>query len=153
VPNFAAPSKTLKSPAAFHDDAGLQPRDVTPGVDEMANSPAARSLAAIVPFNFPRDGFLLVLPYAIACGNTFILKPSERVPLSMHRAFELWRRPASQRSLNLVNGGKEVVMRSATIRKCARSVLSAPLRRQARLYSLGPSGKRMQCQGRRQKIT
>src|SRR5258708_12173375 len=51
-----------------------------------------------------------LLPYAIACGNTFILKPSERVPLSMHRAFELLEKTGLPKGVvNLVNGGKEVV--------------------------------------------
>src|SRR5207244_1755874 len=50
------------------------------------------------------------LPYAIACGNSFILKPSERVPLSMHRAFELLEKTGLPKGVvNLVNGGKEVV--------------------------------------------
>ena len=38
------------------------------------------------------------LPYAIACGNTFILKPSERVPLTMVRVFELMEQMASARA-------------------------------------------------------
>src|SRR2546430_9693822 len=50
------------------------------------------------------------LPYAIACGKTFILKPSERVPLSMHRAFELLEKTGLPKGVvNLVNGGKKGV--------------------------------------------
>ena len=50
------------------------------------------------------------LPYAIACGNTFILKPSERVPLTMQRRFELLERTGLPKGVvNLVNGGKAVV--------------------------------------------
>ena len=46
-------------------------------------------VAAITPFNFPGMIPFWFLPYAIATGNTFVLKPSERVPLTMRRAFEL----------------------------------------------------------------
>src|SRR5438067_13429059 len=54
-----------------------------------------------------RSGFL---PFAIACGNTFILKPSEQVPLTQQIAFEVidtLELPAGV--VNLVNGGREVV--------------------------------------------
>src|SRR4029077_4426284 len=68
---------------------GYNLEDVTPGVDEMQIRQPLGVVAAIVPFNFPAMVSYWFLPYAIACGNTFILKPSERVPLSMHRAFEL----------------------------------------------------------------
>jgi malonate-semialdehyde dehydrogenase (acetylating) / methylmalonate-semialdehyde dehydrogenase len=45
--------------------------------------------AAIVPFNFPAMVPFWFLPFAIACGNTFVLKPSEQVPLTQALAFEL----------------------------------------------------------------
>jgi malonate-semialdehyde dehydrogenase (acetylating)/methylmalonate-semialdehyde dehydrogenase len=66
--------------------------------------------AAIAPFNFPAMVPLWFLPFAIATGNTFIVKPSEQVPLSQRRILEL----LSQCDLppgvvNLVNGGREVV--------------------------------------------
>src|ERR1700738_2059695 len=51
---------------------GYNLEDVTPGV-----------VAAIVPFNFPAMIAFWFLPYAIACGNTFVLKPSERVPITL----------------------------------------------------------------------
>src|SRR5438128_9040259 len=68
---------------------GYNLEDVTPGVDGMQIRQPLGGVAAIVPFNFPAMVSYWFLPYAIASGNTFILKPSERVPLSMHRAFEL----------------------------------------------------------------
>ena len=50
------------------------------------------------------------LPYAIATGNTFVLKPSERVPLTMKRAFELMENIGLPKGVvNLVNGGKNAV--------------------------------------------
>ncbi len=66
--------------------------------------------AAIVPFNFPAMVPMWFLPFAIACGNTFILKPSEQVPLTQRRVFglidELGLPPGV---VNLVNGGADVV--------------------------------------------
>src|SRR5260370_9161375 len=67
-------------------------------------------VAAIVPFNFPAMIAYWFLPYAIACGNTFIIKPSERVPLSLHRVFELLEKTGLPKGVvNLVNGGRDVV--------------------------------------------
>src|SRR6202049_672523 len=89
---------------------GYNLEDATPGVDEMQIRQPLGVVAAIVPFNFPGMISFWFLPYAIACGNTFILKPSERVPLSMHRAFELLEKTGLPKGVvNLVNGGKEVV--------------------------------------------
>jgi malonate-semialdehyde dehydrogenase (acetylating)/methylmalonate-semialdehyde dehydrogenase len=66
--------------------------------------------AAIVPFNFPAMVPFWFLPFAIACGNTFILKPSEQVPLTQQIAFEVidsLELPPGV--VNLVNGGREIV--------------------------------------------
>src|SRR6202000_3121151 len=62
---------------------GYNMEDVTPGVDEMLIRQPLGVVAAIVPFNFPGMIAFWFLPYAIACGNNFIMKPSERVPLTM----------------------------------------------------------------------
>jgi len=64
----------------------------------------------ITPFNFPAMVPLWMYPFAIACGNTFVLKPSEKVPLTPTRAIGLLARaglPAGV--LNLVHGAKETV--------------------------------------------
>jgi malonate-semialdehyde dehydrogenase (acetylating)/methylmalonate-semialdehyde dehydrogenase len=66
--------------------------------------------AGITPFNFPAMVPLWMFPLAIACGNTFILKPSEKVPLTAVRLAELaleagW--PPGV--LNVVHGGREAV--------------------------------------------
>src|SRR5246500_2034022 len=68
---------------------GYNLEDITPGVDETLIRQPLGVVAAIVPFNFPAMIPFWFLPYAIACGNTFILKPSEKVPLTMQRSFEL----------------------------------------------------------------
>ena len=67
-------------------------------------------VAAITPFNVPAMVPMWFLPFAIACGNTFILKPSEQVPMTQQIVFEI----ANELGLppgviNLVNGGVDVV--------------------------------------------
>jgi malonate-semialdehyde dehydrogenase (acetylating)/methylmalonate-semialdehyde dehydrogenase len=65
--------------------------------------------AAIVPFNFPAMVPFWFLPFAIACGNTFVLKPSEQVPLTQNRIFELIDElDLPPGVVNLVNGDREV---------------------------------------------
>ncbi len=66
--------------------------------------------AAISPFNFPAMVPLWFLPFAIVCGNTFVLKPSEQVPLTQKRLFELLEKCGLPPGVvNLVHGGKDVV--------------------------------------------
>src|SRR3954466_707964 len=66
--------------------------------------------AAIVPFNFPAMVPFWFMPFAIACGNTFILKPSEQVPMTQQIAFEVIDSlDLPPGVVNLVNGGREVV--------------------------------------------
>ena len=66
--------------------------------------------AGITPFNFPAMVPMWMFPIAIACGNTFILKPSEKVPsCSMMLADLLTKAGLPKGVLNVVNGGKEVV--------------------------------------------
>jgi malonate-semialdehyde dehydrogenase (acetylating) / methylmalonate-semialdehyde dehydrogenase len=66
--------------------------------------------AAIVPYNFPAMVPMWFLPFAVACGNTFILKPSEQVPLSAIRLFELMEQVGFPPGvINLVNGAHDAV--------------------------------------------
>jgi malonate-semialdehyde dehydrogenase (acetylating)/methylmalonate-semialdehyde dehydrogenase len=66
--------------------------------------------AGITPFNFPAMVPLWMFPMAIACGNTFILKPSEKVPSCALRLAELLLEAGAPPGvLNVVNGGKEAV--------------------------------------------
>src|ERR1700686_3820228 len=67
---------------------GYTLEDVARGIDEKMIRKPLGVVPAIVPFNFPGMIPFWFLPYAIATGNTFVLKPSERVPLTMKRAFE-----------------------------------------------------------------
>ena len=128
---------------------GYNLEDVTPGVDEMQIRQPLGVVAAIVPFNFPAMISYWFLPYAIACGNTFVLKPSERVPLSMCRAFELLEKTGLPKGVvNLVNGGRAVVdaLCDHPQVRAVSFVGSTPVAKHVYTRSAA-SGKRMQCQG------
>src|ERR1700722_18761926 len=89
---------------------GYNLEDVASGIDEMMIRQPLGVTVGITPLNFPAMIPLWFLPYAIACGNTFILKASEKVPLTMQRAFELMetlKLPAGV--LSLVHGDKTAV--------------------------------------------
>jgi malonate-semialdehyde dehydrogenase (acetylating) / methylmalonate-semialdehyde dehydrogenase len=84
--------------------------DVATGIDCATLRQPLGVFAAVTPFNFPPMVPLWFLPYAIATGNTFVLKPSEQVPLSQRRVFELIAEVGLPPGVvNLVNGGKDVV--------------------------------------------
>ena len=128
---------------------GYNLEDVARGIDEMMIRQPLGVVAAITPFNFPVMVPFWFIPYGIACGNTFIVKPSEKVPLSMRRVFELIERIGLPPGvMSLVNGGKKVVdvlLDHPTVRAIS-FVGSTPVAKY--IYSRGSaSGKRMQCQG------
>src|SRR3954447_16965550 len=84
--------------------------DVSRNVDAETIRQPVGVCAAIVPFNFPAMVPFWFLPFAIACGNTFILKPSEQVPLTQQIAFEVLDGIGLPPGVvNLVNGSREVV--------------------------------------------
>src|SRR4030088_1089099 len=128
---------------------GYNLEDVTPGVDETLIRQPLGVVAAIVPFNFPAMISFWFLPYAIACGNTFVLKPSERVPLTMRRIIELVEATGLPRGVvNLVNGGREVVdaLCDHPQVRAISFVGSTPVAKHVYTRAAA-SGKRMQCQG------
>jgi malonate-semialdehyde dehydrogenase (acetylating)/methylmalonate-semialdehyde dehydrogenase len=80
------------------------------GIDEEVIRQPLGVFAAICPFNFPAMVPFWFLPYAIACGNTFIVKPSERVPMTQNRMFELIEAAGVPAGVvNLINGDREAV--------------------------------------------
>ncbi len=84
--------------------------DVSRNIDAETIRQPVGVCAVIAPFNFPAMVPFWFLPFAIACGNTLVLKPSEQVPLTQQIAFEeldALGLPAGV--VNLVNGGREVV--------------------------------------------
>jgi malonate-semialdehyde dehydrogenase (acetylating)/methylmalonate-semialdehyde dehydrogenase len=89
---------------------GEMAEDIAPGIDEIMLRQPVGVCATIAPFNFPGMIAFWYLPYALACGNTFIMKPSEKVPLTMQLIFKLIEQVGFPKGvINLVNGGKEVV--------------------------------------------
>jgi len=89
---------------------GRSLEDVSRNIDAETIRQPVGVCAAIVPFNFPAMVPFWFLPFAIACGNTFVLKPSEQVPLTQQIAFEeLHALGLPPGVVNLVNGGREVV--------------------------------------------
>jgi malonate-semialdehyde dehydrogenase (acetylating)/methylmalonate-semialdehyde dehydrogenase len=84
--------------------------DVSRNIDAETIRQPVGVCAAIVPFNFPAMVPFWFLPFAIACGNTFVLKPSEQVPLTQQIAFEeLDALDLPPGVVQLVNGGREIV--------------------------------------------
>jgi len=84
--------------------------DIAPGIDSQSIRRPMGVFACIAPFNFPAMVPMWFWPFAIAAGNTFVVKPSERVPLTQIRIFELMAEaglPAGV--LNMVHGDKEAV--------------------------------------------
>jgi malonate-semialdehyde dehydrogenase (acetylating)/methylmalonate-semialdehyde dehydrogenase len=128
---------------------GYNLEDVASGIDEMMIRQPLGVVAAITPFNFPAMIPFWFLPYAIACGNTFILKPSEKVPLTSQRAFELIEELGLPPGVaNLLHGGKTVV--DALLEhpqvQAISFVGSTPIAKY--IYAKAAAqGKRAQCQG------
>ena len=89
---------------------GTSLEDIAAGIDCHTVRQPLGVFAAITPFNFPAMVPMWFLPHAVACGNAFIVKPSERVPLSQVRMFELMHDAGFPEGVvNLVNGAKDVV--------------------------------------------
>ncbi len=128
---------------------GYNLEDVARGIDETMIRQPLGVVAAITAFNFPAMIPFWFLPYAIACGNTFIVKPSERVPLTMKFAFELLERTGLPKGVvNLVNGGKAVsdaLLDHPQIRAIS-FVGSTPVAKYVYARAAA-NGKRAQCQG------
>jgi malonate-semialdehyde dehydrogenase (acetylating) / methylmalonate-semialdehyde dehydrogenase len=84
--------------------------NIARGIDcELQRQPVG-ICAGICPYNFPALVPMWMYPLAIACGNTFILKPSEKVPLTSVRLIELLQQAGLPKGvLNLVHGGRESV--------------------------------------------
>jgi malonate-semialdehyde dehydrogenase (acetylating)/methylmalonate-semialdehyde dehydrogenase len=123
--------------------------NVANGIDEFVIRQPVGVCACISPFNFPGMIPFWFLPYAVACGNTFILKPSEKVPLTMMKVFELIEQlDLPPGVINLVHGGRETVdalLDHPQVRAIS-FVGSTPVARH--VYSRGTAnGKRVQAQG------
>ncbi len=128
---------------------GYNLEDVARGIDEIMIRQPLGVVGVITPSNFPGMIPFWFLPYAIATGNTLVLKPSERVPLTMKRAFELLEKTGLPAGVaNLVNGGIEAVEALVDHPKvrAISFVGSTPVAR-AVYARASAQGKRAQCQG------
>jgi len=123
--------------------------DIASGIDCKTIRQPIGVCAGITPFNFPAMVPMWMHPFAIACGNSFVLKPSEKVPLTPTMAVELLHEaglPAGV--LNLIHGGKEAVdaLLSHPLVKAVSFVGSTPVARY--IYSTASAhGKRVQALG------
>jgi malonate-semialdehyde dehydrogenase (acetylating)/methylmalonate-semialdehyde dehydrogenase len=89
---------------------GEHSRNVGPGIDSWSEFQPLGVVAGITPFNFPAMVPLWMYPLAIVCGNTFVLKPSERDPSStLFIASLLKEAGLPDGVMNVVNGDKEAV--------------------------------------------
>lgn len=128
---------------------GYNSEDIASGIDEMMIRQPVGVCAIICPFNFPGMIPFWFLPYALACGNTCIVKPSERVPLTMQKIFDLLERSGFPKGVaNLVNGGKQVVD-AILDHPAVRAVSFVGSTGVAKyIYArAAANGKRVQCQG------
>lgn len=128
---------------------GYNNEDVAQGIDEHMFRQPLGVVTAITPFNFPGMIPLWFLPYAVATGNSFILKPSEKVPMTTAKLFELIEEAGFPNGvIQLVNGGKETVdaLLDHPLVKAVSFVGSTPVAQY--IYSRATAnGKRAQCQG------
>ncbi|OEZ27598.1 CoA-acylating methylmalonate-semialdehyde dehydrogenase [Variovorax boronicumulans] len=128
---------------------GEHSKNVGPSIDSWSEFQAMGVAAGITPFNFPVMVPLWMWPMAVACGNTFVLKPSERTPSSTLFMAELALQAGLPPGvLNVVNGDKEAVDTLLTDRrvKAVSFVGSTPIAEY--IYTTGTAhGKRVQALG------
>jgi malonate-semialdehyde dehydrogenase (acetylating)/methylmalonate-semialdehyde dehydrogenase len=128
---------------------GSNLEDIASGIDELMIRQPVGVVGVITPFNFPGMIPMWFVPYAVACGNTVVVKPSEKTPMTMARILELMTEAGLPPGVvNLVHGGKDAVdalLDHPEVRAIS-FVGSTPVAR----YIYGraaANGKRVQCQG------
>ncbi|MBW7861595.1 MAG: CoA-acylating methylmalonate-semialdehyde dehydrogenase [Rhodocyclaceae bacterium] len=128
---------------------GEHSRDVGPEIDSWSEFPPLGVVAGITPFNFPAMVPMWMFPMAIACGNTFVLKPSEKDPSAALILAELALEAGLPPGVfNVVNGDKEAVDTLLTDPrvKAVSFVGSTPVAES--IYATGTAhGKRVQALG------
>jgi len=128
---------------------GEYSRNVASGVDTFSDRQALGVVAGITPFNFPAMVPLWMYPVAIACGNTFVLKPSERDPSAVNFMADLFHQAGFPEGvLNVVHGDKLAVdtILDSPIVQAVSFVGSTPIAEY--VYQRGTaSGKRVQALG------
>ena len=128
---------------------GYNNEDIAPGIDEHMFRQPLGVVAAITPFNFPGMIPLWFMPYAVACGNAFILKPSEKVPRTSAMLMSLIEQAGFPKGIvQTVNGTKETVdaLLDHPLVRAVSFVGSTAVAKY--IYSRATAnGKRAQCQG------
>ncbi len=128
---------------------GYNSEDIASNIDEKALVQPMGVFAGILPFNFPAMIPFWFTPYAIATGNTYIIKPSEKVPYTAQLLVKLIEKAGFPEGVvNLVHGGEEVsnILLESDVIEGISFVGSTPVARQVYLKA-AQSGKRAQCQG------
>jgi malonate-semialdehyde dehydrogenase (acetylating)/methylmalonate-semialdehyde dehydrogenase len=128
---------------------GYVSEDIAVGIDEMMIRQPLGVCAIIAPFNFPGMIPFWFLPYALAAGNTVVIKPSERVPLTMTKVVDLLVAAGfPQGVVNLVHGGREAVdaLLDHPEVQAVSFVGSSHVARHVYARAAA-NGKRVQCQG------
>ena len=123
--------------------------DIARGIDEFMIRQPVGVVAVIAPFNFPAMIPFWFLPYALACGNTVVMKPSEKTPLTMQWVTQLLTEAGFPPGVvQVIHGGREAV--SALLEHpdiaAVSFVGSSPVARAVYAQAAG-NGKRVQCQG------
>jgi malonate-semialdehyde dehydrogenase (acetylating)/methylmalonate-semialdehyde dehydrogenase len=89
---------------------GYNSEDIAAGIDEMVIKQPLGVFFCVAPFNFPGMVPTWFWPFAVGAGNTYIVKPSEQVPLSQVKQFEIIHELGLPKGvLNMVHGGAEAV--------------------------------------------
>jgi len=123
--------------------------DVARGVDEYMIRQPVGVAAIIAPFNFPGMIPFWYLPYALACGNTVVVKPSERCPMTMQKVFQLLDEAGFPKGVvNLINGSAETVNALLDHPAIAAITFVGSTATARHVYArASASGKRVQAQG------
>jgi malonate-semialdehyde dehydrogenase (acetylating)/methylmalonate-semialdehyde dehydrogenase len=128
---------------------GTVSEDIASGIDEFMIRQPVGVAAVIAPFNFPGMIPFWFFPYALACGNAYIVKPSERVPLTMQKVFALMDQSGFPKGvITLLNGSRETV--DALLDHPQVNAISFVGSTRVARYVYGraaANGKRAQCQG------
>jgi len=128
---------------------GINNEDVARGIDEHMYRQPLGVVAGVFPFNFPGMIPFWFMPYALASGNCFVLKPSERVPMTTQHLLRLCQEAGFPPGVvSLVNGGKATVdaLLDHPLVRAVSFVGSTPVAKY--LYTRATAnGKRAQCQG------
>lgn len=122
--------------------------DVARGIDEFMIRQPVGVVGIITPFNFPAMIPFWFMPYALACGNTVVVKTSEKTPLTMHRVFQLIDELGLPPGVvNRINGAKPAVdaLLDHPAVRAISMVGSSPVAQY--IYArASANGKRVQCQ-------